>query len=410
MNMIKNQFIYRFKSLRDFLFDIIIYMIVSEFKTEKELLSVYPKKEYFKLQDIFAFYWDKFLFFAKDKNLFIRNVVYRDVGKMINCKTKSMGGFVFKCPKCGNTKYVYHTCKSRFCNSCGIKYAKQRSLNIESKLIGGTHRHLVFTISDILWPFFLEDRSRLNFMFQAVSQTLLSWYSQRYKRLNLKPGFVLTLHTFGRDDKWNVHIHCLLSEFALGSFSEKKIDFIPFDMLRKRFQKILLDLLENHIGKDKFRKTKNLIYSKYDNGFYVRAKKNEFLDSKAAVSYILRYCGRPCFASYRIINIDNDFISFWYQRHEDDLFIVEKIHIFEFIARLIRHIPDEQFKTIRYYGFYASKSHHLYDSCRKLIDKVKLPFYLQLNKWRNLILLSFKKDPLFCSNCNIVMEFDYGFT
>ena len=385
--------------------------IINVFKSEKELFDFYPKKFYFSLKDIFNDYWDNFLDFANSKNLIIRDVVFRDVRRMMNCKTPALGGSLFKCPECGNTKFVFHTCKSRFCNSCGIKYSKQRSLAIESKLIAGNHRHLVFTISDILWPLFLEDRSRLNLMFKAVSLTLLSWYSSKYKSLNLKPGFILTLHTFGRDDKWNVHIHCLLSEFALGFSSEKKMDFIPFDMLRKRFQKILLDLLENDIGKSKFYPIKNLIYSSYNNGFYVRAKKSEFPDSKAAISYILRYCGRPCFAQYRIIDIDdNNFISFWYQRHEDDFFVVEKIHIFEFISRLIRHIPEPQFKTIRYYGFYASHSHKLIPFCRMLINKVKLPFYKSLNKWRFLSLSSFNIDPLICDNCKSVMEFCYGFT
>lgn len=167
---------------------------------------------------------------------------------MMLCKTVHLGCSTYRCPECNNTLRVFNTCKSRFCNSCGVKYAKQRALNIESKLISGTHRHLVFTISDILWPLFLEDSKRLNFMFEAVSKTLLSWYKEKYKDKNLTPGFILTLHTFGRDDKWNVHIHCLLSEFALGNTGEKKMDFIPFDMLRKRFQKILLDLLENDIG------------------------------------------------------------------------------------------------------------------------------------------------------------------
>ena len=386
-------------------------MIVDTFKTEKELFNNYPKIKYFKLKDIFNKYWDDFIIFAEHKNLTIRPVVFRDVKRMMICNTSSLGTSFFKCKTCGNIKFVYHTCKSRFCNSCGIKYAKQRSLSIESKLISCNHRHLVFTISDILWPLFLEDRSRLHFMFKAVSKTLLSWYSEKYKSQHLKPGFILTLHTFGRDDKWNVHIHCLLSEYALGDNFEKKLDFIPFDMLRKRFQKILLDLLENDIGKEKFKHIKNLIYSKYNNGFYVRAKKNEFPDSKKAISYVLRYCGRPCFASYRIIDIDDtDYISFWYQRHEDDYFVVEKIHIFEFIARLIRHIPNPQFKMIRYYGFYASKSHKHYNKCRLLISKEKLPFLKSLNRWRNLLLLSFKKDPLICERCNTVMEFKYGFT
>lgn len=385
--------------------------IVNVFKSEKELFDTYPKNVYWSLKDIFSDYWDKFLDFSASKNLTIRPVVLRDVSRMISCKSPSLGFSLYRCPSCNHEKLVPHTCKSRFCNSCGIKYAKQRALSIESKLISGKHRHLVFTISDILWPLFLQDRKRLNFMFNAVSKTLLSWYKDKYKHLNLSPGFVLTLHTFGRDDKWNVHIHCLLSEFALGDCSEKKMDFIPFDMLRKRFQKLLLDLLEKDIGKSSFRPFKNKIYSKYINGFYVRAKKSEFPDSKKAISYILRYCGRPCFAQYRIIDIDdNDFISFWYQRHEDDNFVVEKIHIFEFISRLIRHIPDSGFKTIRYYGFYSSHKHKLYDICRKLINKINLPFLKSLNKWNMLLLASFNKNPLTCDICDTKMNFVCGFT
>lgn len=134
-------------------------MIITTFKTEKELFENYPKTNYFKLKDIFNEYWDDFLIFADEKKFIIRDVVKRDVNRMIICNTPSLGTSVFKCPKCNNTKFVYNTCKSRFCNSCGIKYSKQRALNIESKLISGNHRHLVFTISDILWPLFLEKRN-----------------------------------------------------------------------------------------------------------------------------------------------------------------------------------------------------------------------------------------------------------
>ena len=384
--------------------------VINVFDTEKDLFYSFPKKFYWNLKDIFNDYWFDFLDFAETKNLTIRPVVHRDVNRMINCKTSALGYSCFKCPNCGEEKIVYNTCKSRFCNSCGIKYAKQRADFIESKLISGNHRHLVFTISDFLWPLFLEDRNRLNLMFEAVSKTLLSWYKEQYKLLKLKPGFILTLHTFGRDDKWNVHIHCLLSEYDLGINCKKKMDFIPFDMLRKRFQKILLDLLEKDIGKSKFRSIKNKVYKTANNGFYVRAKKSEFPDSKKAISYVLRYCGRPCFAQYRIIDIDNnDFITFWYQRHEDDTFVVERIQIYEFIARLIRHIPESQFKTIRYYGFYASRKHKLYDGCRKLIASFKLPFYKSLTRWRNLILITFKVDPLICPKCQSVMTYESGF-
>jgi len=150
--------------------------------------------------------------------------------------------------------------------------------------------------------------------------------------------------------------HCLYSEIALGNNGSKKFDFIPFEMLRKRFQKVLLDLLEKDIGKEKFRKMKSWNYQTSNNGFYVRAKKNEFKSSKKAIFYILRYCGRPCFAYYRIIDIDdNDFITFGIKDMKMINLLPLKIHIFGWIARLIRHIPDRNFKTIRYYGIYASR-------------------------------------------------------
>ena len=37
-------------------------------------------------------------------------------------------------------------------------------------------------------------------MFETVSKTLLSWHKDQYKLFNLKPGFILTIHTFGKDD------------------------------------------------------------------------------------------------------------------------------------------------------------------------------------------------------------------
>ncbi len=380
-------------------------MIINEFNSEQELFDNYPKKFYWNLKDdVFIPYWDDFVDYFDNHNLTIRPVVHKEVHKMMKCKTKALGYSLFKCPNCGKEKYSYNTCKSRFCNSCGIKYQKQRTTNILSRLLDVPHRHLTFTMPDILWNLFLKDRSLLSIPFKAASLTLSSWFHDSYKKDNLKPGFILVLHTFGRDDKWNVHVHCLIAELALGVSKEKKITFFPYDMLRKRWQTILLNLLEEKLTPNIFRSLKNSCYREYNDGFYVRAKKNEFPNSKKGLEYVLRYCGRPCFAQYRIIDIEDDFITFWYQRHGDDLFIVERIHIFEFMARLIRHIPESNFKTIRSYGFYSSKKHRFYDIARKVIHKTKVSFYNSLNSWRNLSILSFKKDPLLCS-CGTIMNF-----
>lgn len=46
------------------------------------------------------------------------------------------------------------------------------------------------------------------------------------------------------------------------------------------------------------------------------------------------------------------FVTFWYQRHNDDLIVIKKVHAYEFISRIIIHIPDYNFKQIRFYGAY----------------------------------------------------------
>lgn len=101
------------------------------------------------------------------------------------------------------------------------------------------------------------DRNRLNLLFESVNITISSWFKDRYGKHGYKPGFILVSHSFERDDKWNPHIHALIAELGVSNNNCKKIDFIPFGMLRKRFQKFMLDLLEKDIGKDEFRKLKN---------------------------------------------------------------------------------------------------------------------------------------------------------
>ena len=135
-------------------------------------------------------------------------------------------------------------------------------------------------------------------------------------------------------------------------------------------------MLEKNIDKEKL-KIKFIQLQK--NGFYVKAKKKENLGTKQNIEYVLRYCDRPAFAASKILDINGNYITFWYQRHEDDLFVVETIHIFKFIKRIIIHIPEYQFKTIRYYGFY-SKNSNFHDKTVMLVYPKKIEFARKFNK------------------------------
>ena len=102
-----------------------------------------------------------------------RPVVMENVEKMVNCGDPSFGGAMYGCPCCGELKFVPFRCHSKFCPTCGNKYCLDRSTKMSFKLIRCTHRHLVFTIDEDLRPFFLEDRSRLDCLFQTVLLNLM---------------------------------------------------------------------------------------------------------------------------------------------------------------------------------------------------------------------------------------------
>lgn len=218
----------------------------------------------------------------------------------------------------------------------------------------------------------------------------------------LLPGFILVLHTFGRDLKWNPHIHCLLSEGGAGNFSVwRPVKHFDYTLLRNAFCTALLNDMEKTIGPS-FKPVKASIYANHRNGFYVRAKPHTG-SGNHAIKYISRYLGRPVIASSRIDSYDGSLVTFHYNRHEDGKLMVETVSVLDFVSRLIRHIPEKHFKMIRYYGLYAKhhpQEKHLFHS----ISPEKHPYYKSLNYWRLSLMASFNVDPLECPNCSETME------
>lgn len=354
----------------------------------------------FYIKDIFLNNWDSFV--LNNSSSSIRPVVFKEVEKMMHCKDPDLGHALYQCPSCGKFKCVPFTCKSRFCNSCGMKYQQNRALTLYSKLINCKHRHIVFTIPFELRNLFRFNRNLLHLLFKAASQTVLDWFYSQNKSEDFKPGIVCALHTFGRDLKWNPHIHMLITEGATGNFNVwKSFKYFPYNMLRKKWQTTLLFLLEKYLGKS-FKPLKNYIYSHTKDGFYVYAKPN-LNSNHDVVNYIIRYIARPVMAQSRILNVTSDTVTFWYERHEDNKRVEETISIDDFIKRLIIHIPDEQFKMLRYYGIYAKKHKNSYKLLKKL-STVSYKIRKRLSHWRESIELTFHYDPAKCS-CGDIMQF-----
>ena len=359
------------------------------------------------IKQIFQDNWNDFV--LKNNDVVIRPIVFEEVNKIINCGNPDFGYALYICDHCHKTLKVPFRCKSRFCNTCGVKYAQDRALSMAKKSIRCQHRHIVFTMSDKLWFYFQKYRFLLNGLFEAASQAILSWFYELNKSQNFTPGIMCTLHTFGRDLKWNPHIHMLCTEGGAGNTDIFRIvKHINFKALRFRWQKLLLDYLTNNLPTNEipnFKKLKNKIYTEYENGFYVYAKPDNISSVQQTINYVVRYTGRPAMAQSRIINYHGQYVTFWYDRHEDGKRIEETIHVFEFIKRLIKHIPDKNFKVVRYYGLYAKKHKHS-KKIFKLLNEAQIKIREILRKWNISIEMYFGYNPTKCSCGGKMIFFD----
>ena len=341
----------------------------------------------------------------------------KEVRKIIDCHNKDLGCSVYECPTCKDIVFVGHTCKSRLCSSCGYKYKNARVESILQTAYNCTHRQIVFTIPKELRLYFFEDFYLINLLFKSVRDTIYSIFNNSFKRnkagklmkytsrIKYTPGFFAFLHTFGRDLKWNPHIHVLIAEIKLGSDGScKSMKHFDFSALRHSFQNILLRLLDKNLASSKFKKLKGFLFANYKDGFYVYAESKNFNDLKSGIEYVTRYCGRVPISENRIVNYDGQNVTFSYIAHEDNSYHEVTVSADEFIALLARHIVPPQFKIIRYYGFYRKK-HFIHNDTLLLIKKDFRNFRKSLLKYHASILLNFKRDPYFCPKCDTKMIF-----
>ncbi|MGY0695042.1 IS91 family transposase [Virgibacillus sp. FSP13] len=364
------------------------------------------------LKDHFAGFWE----FHSDRfPESYRSHIKETVEKTIRCGTRDLGYARYECLGCeGNPlpKFVCFTCKSRLCHRCGKKYTDDWSDKQQEMIFNVTHRHMVFTIPQELRNVFYDDRKRLNELSKQVAEVFQYHNKKKSKKREFRSGIITVIHTFGRDLKFNPHIHALVTEGALDNQNEwVNNGYIPYEYLRKSWQKVVLDLLKKWYPTN--RKVLELIddlYQRYPKGFYVNAEK-KMTNAKRVAKYIGRYLARPAIAEYRIEDYDGKTVHYWYEDHKTGKRVDKKIPVYRFLFEILQHIPPKHFRMVGRYGLYSRRSHRKAQQILSLYAFMRtkqISFLLETKRkkktYRQRMIESFEKDPLECPHCQREME------
>lgn len=268
--------------------------------------------------------------------------------------------------------------------------------------------------------YFAANRDLLNLLFQTIAEVLNGWCREN----GLTPGFCLILHTFGGKLDFHPHIHVLFAAggiYANGKW--KEFNFLPWNVLKVRFRAILVRKLRKW-AKEKTRLIPKSIVSFWKKKigvsdlfsvlrtlfsvtWYVHVGE-KLSNADYTVHYIGRYAKRPCLSEAKIVAYDGEFVTFEYKDKLLGEYTRLRLPVDEFIGRLIRHIPENGFRMIRYYGFYSNRTPKKREKLRNALPKRYHGAFrfekTSAQTWRERITEKFGADPLVCPKCDEIMK------
>lgn len=338
------------------------------------------RKTFLSVKIIFQEHWERY-----KKNHKIREVEKAEVEKMLSCKGIERGCFVYFCPNCDRELIVSFGCNSRLCSCCGKRYADRWADKISSKIEKRIiYRHLTFSIPSLLWPYIKENKNLMKVMMDTSYKTLKKIFSSSVNQ-DINPGVISVLHPFIGDLQFSPHVHCIATE---GGFSEdgKFVSlkpYVDYNSFHLKWQYDILTAFRKFVPKEVI----DICFRKYPKGFCAYIKPEKIIAGKGLIKYVGRYVRHPSIANSRITAYNGEAVKFIYKdKQEKEVYKI--MLVYDFISAIISHIPEKNFKMVRYYGIYS----------RKKIKNTKERFK-QLSLSNNLLLKSPEKAVVYCPCC-----------
>ena len=340
-----------------------------------------------------------------------RPAVIDNVSRFLACGSDVIGHARHECsnPECGHSKVVSFSCNSRFCNTCGKKKTDQWITQQREVLPKGCDwQHITFTMPGELWEIIEHNRWLIKKLSKLAAGTLQD-FAEQY---GLMVGIFCALHTFGRDLKFNTHVHVSITCGGLNKHGKwKKLRYVK-NVIMPKWRYAIIDLLRQSLYELTLPDHLRPLISNYQdwnqwlNKHYQKPWIVHFAKIKKgharAVKYLGSYIKRPPLSLSRLKHYDGTSVVFEYLDHKTKTKKWESCSTEDFFARLIRHIPDKHFRLITYYGFLSNR----------LRGELLPTVYEQLGEWPNsvetlywhqMFKAAFGSDPMRCVLCGSQM-------
>ena len=366
-----------------------------------------------RLAEILDTHWDEYVHTG---GRFIPPHVFKAANQITAYRTPKLGTDVYQCPQCGTTKFVYHSCKNRFCPRCGQYETELWAATILRQLPPLKHHHVVFTLPAQLRLLAKANPERLyTLLFHTSAEVIKEWFAEKHHAI---PGIIGVLQTAGSDLHYNPHLHTIVSGGGLKAeqWFELASDYLVNEKyLAKKFRWWFLKelvaaydqgRLQLHGELTALRERREFmrLVKKLHSVTWVVSVQPSLSNPEKIVRYVGRYTRRACLSEYRITDFTDGVITFEckdYAEAEEGKLGIKTISLCypEFFDRLFQHVPLPGFRMVRYYGLYT----HFKDLPALPTDEPSA--MAEKLTWRELQIQKTGKDPLICPTCRCELVF-----
>jgi len=372
-----------------------------------------PSQDWNVFKQIFAEHWDGF------KHVHPRyNTRYYDslVDKMLRCgDPEKIGAIEYRCLHCGQGKHlVAMSCKSSLCLRCAKVYVDNWVSQVSQMLHEGViYRHIVLTVPEILRKTFYQRADVVLSAFMRCGVRCLDDVFSRVSGTPLKGGYIVVIQTHGRNGQYNPHLHIIATSGGWEPQARQwvHLDYIPYSMLRKKWQWHLLTMLRQTVKTPEMRRLVETCYTRYREGFVTNVQKGDVpARYQSLARYLAKYVVSPPIALRRLDRYDGHRVTYHYRSHKSERVEQETVEVYTFIGRMVQHVFPKGFQRIRYYGVQATKTFAtLKEMIQEALAKVKgiikgaIRIIAPLT-YRQRYQQSMGRDPLRCPHCHHDME------
>ena len=301
------------------------------------------------------------------------------------CRTAVLGGHLERCDECGHERNCFNSCRDRHCPKCQSLARAQWIEDRQTELLEVPYFHVVFTIPEQLAAIALQNQKVVyGILFAATAETLKTIAADP-EHLGAEIGFFAVLHTWGQNLQFHPHLHCVVPGGGLSPDGQRWIScrpnfFLSVKMLSRRFRHLFLESLQKAYDAGQLQFFGALEPLRQPGAFaqrLARAKASEwvvyakrpFAGPQQVLDYVGRYTHRVAISNHRLLDIENDQVSFeWKDYRQGGAVKVMTLSAEEFIRRFLLHVLPDGFQRIRYYGFLGNRyRQEKLDRCRHLL-------------------------------------------